>query len=257
MATDARVWIAALRNSHDRLAALAGPLTPEQLRGQSYCTDWSIAQVLSHLGSGAEISTLMLDSALAGTPLDREAFAPIWDTWNSKSPEAQAADAVTSDEECVRRLEELTDDDLGSIHFEFFGQELNAAGLIGLRLSEHALHTWDVAVSLDPAAVVAPDAVALLSGNLGRVLGFAGKPAGDSFRVRVGTTDPDGDYLLEVADSVTLSSWAPGVDTDGQVRVPAEALLRLVYGRLDDEHAPEVCADGIDVDRLRAVFPGF
>src|ERR1035438_8437439 len=118
MATDARVWIAALRNSHDRLAALAGPLTPEQLRGQSYCTDWSIAQVLSHLGSGAEISTLMLESALAGTPLDREAFAPIWETWNSKSPEAQAADALTSDEEYVRRLEGLTDDELGSIRSE-------------------------------------------------------------------------------------------------------------------------------------------
>jgi uncharacterized protein (TIGR03083 family) len=257
MATDAHAWIAALRNSHDRLAALAGPLAPEQLRGQSYCTDWSIAQVLSHLGSGAEISSLMLTSALAGTQLDREAFAPIWDTWNSKSPEDQAADAVTSDDAYVRRLEELTDDELSSIHVGFFGMELDAAGLVGLRLGEHALHTWDVAVSLDPAAVVAPDAVALLSGNLGRVLGFAGKPAGDSFRVRVGTTDPDGDYLLEVADSVTLSDWAPGVDTDGQVRAPAEALLRLVYGRLDDEHAPGLFADGVEFDRLRAVFPGF
>jgi hypothetical protein len=199
----------------------------------------------------------VLTSALDGTELDQEAFAPIWETWNNKSPEDQAADALTSDEAYVRRLEKLTDDELDRIHFDFFGMELNAAGVIGLRLSEHALHTWDVAVSLDPAAVVAPDAVALLSGNLSRVLGFAGKPAGDSFRVRIGTTDPDGDYLLEVADSVTLSDWAPGVDTDGQVRAPAEALLRLVYGRLDDEHTPERSADGIEFDRLRAVFPGF
>jgi uncharacterized protein (TIGR03083 family) len=257
MATDARPWIAALRNSHDRLAGLAGPLTPEQLRAQSYCTDWSIAQVLSHVGSGAEISSLMLTSALDGTPLDREAFAPIWDTWNSKSPEDQAKDALTSDEEHVHRLEELTDDELDRIHFEFFGMKLDAAGVVGLRLSEHALHTWDVAVSLDPAAVVAADAVALLSGNLGRVLGFAGKPAGDSFRVRVGTTDPDGDFLLDVAESVTMSDWAPGADTEGAIRVPAEVLLRLVYGRLDADHTPEVVTDGIELDRLRAVFPGF
>jgi uncharacterized protein (TIGR03083 family) len=257
MAADARTWIAVLRNSHDRLAGLAGPLTAGQLRSQSYCADWSIAQVLSHVGSGAEIGTVMLASALAGAPLDREAFPPIWDTWNNRSPEAQAADAITWDEEHVSRLEQLTDAELDGITFDFFGMQLDAAGLVGLRLAEHAVHTWDVAVSLDPAAVVAPDAVALLIGTLQRVLRFAGKPAGDSFRVRLGTTDPDGDYLLDVADSVSLSDWAPGADTDGQVRVPAEALLRLVYGRLDDEHAPEVTADGIDFDRLRAVFPGF
>jgi hypothetical protein len=34
-------------------------------------------------------------------------------------------------------------------------------------------------------------------------------------------------------------------------------LLRLVYGRLDADHTPEVITDGIDLDRLRAVFPGF
>jgi hypothetical protein len=70
--------------------------------------------------------------------------------------------------------------------------------------------------------------------------------------------DPDGDYLLEVADSVTMSDWAPGMDADGAIRMPTEALLRLVYGRLDAGHTPAgVSADGIDTGRLRAVFPGF
>jgi uncharacterized protein (TIGR03083 family) len=257
MTADARTWIAALRNSHDRLAALAGPLAAEQLGAQSYCTEWSIAQVLSHIGSGAEIGILMLDSALGGTPMDREAFPAIWDTWNNRSPEAQAADSLAWDEKYVRQVEQLTDAELDSIHFDFFGMELDAAGLIGLRLAEHAMHTWDVAVSVDPAAVVASDAAALLTGTLPRFLGFAGKPSGDAFRVRVITTDPEGDYVLAVADTVTISDWTPGTDTEGGIRIPAEALLRLVYGRLDAEHTPELSADGIDLDRLRAVFPGF
>jgi uncharacterized protein (TIGR03083 family) len=256
MNPDARAWIAALRNSHDRLASLVGPLTAGQLRAQSFCTDWSIARVLSHIGSGAEIGTLMLASALDGTPLDREAFPAIWDTWNNRSPEDQAADGLTWDEEQVHRLEQLTDAELDGIHFDFFGMELDAAGLIGLRLSEHAMHTWDVAVTLDPAAVVAPDAAALLIGNVSRFLGFAGKPSGDAFRVRVLTTDPDGDYVLAVADTVTLSDWAPGTDVEGSVRMPAESLLRLIYGRLDAEHTSDVSPDGIDLNRLRAVFPG-
>ncbi len=40
--------------------------------------------------------------------------------------------------------------------------------------------------------------------------------------------------------------------------MPAEALLRLSYGRLDPEHTPaDVAADPADLDRLRKVFPGF
>jgi hypothetical protein len=35
-------------------------------------------------------------------------------------------------------------------------------------------------------------------------------------------------------------------------------LLRLVYGRLDPDHSTpvEIDGDGIDIDRLRQVFPG-
>ena len=66
MPTDPRALIGVLRNSHERLAGLVRPLTPEQLRAQSYDTDWTIAQVLSHLGSGAEIATLSLAAALGG-----------------------------------------------------------------------------------------------------------------------------------------------------------------------------------------------
>ena len=86
---------------------------------------------------------------------------------------------------------------------------------------------------------------------------FIAKPAGDFFRVRLRTTGPDGDYLLDVGESVTLSEWAGAARRDGEIRLPAEALLRLFYGRLDPEHTPEYTAEGIDLDRLRAVFPGF
>ena len=72
MEQDPRVWIATLRSSHERLAALVEPLSPEQLRAQSYDDDWSVAQVLSHLGSGAEISLMSLPAALGqAEPLDR------------------------------------------------------------------------------------------------------------------------------------------------------------------------------------------
>jgi hypothetical protein len=46
-------WISALRHSHDRLRASVEPLGPDQLAQRSYPSEWTIAQVLSHLGSQA------------------------------------------------------------------------------------------------------------------------------------------------------------------------------------------------------------
>jgi hypothetical protein len=39
--------------------------------------------------------------------------------------------------------------------------------------------------------------------------------------------------------------------------LPAEALIRLVYGRLDAAHTPpSVRVENIDLDALRRAFPG-
>jgi uncharacterized protein (TIGR03083 family) len=259
MEQDPRAWIATLRNSHERLASLVKPLSPEQLRGPSYDTEWNVAQVLSHLGSGAEISLMMLPGALGqAEPVDQAAFKPVWDVWNAKSPDDQAADALVSDEQHVQALERLSDDDLASISVQFFGMNLDSAGLIRLRLGEHAMHTWDVAVSTDPAATVSPDAVALLIDNVPQFLApRLGRAPDVPFKIRIRTTGPDRDYLLVGADPVSMTDW-PGNGADSEVSMPSEALLRLAYGRLDPEHTPaEVVADPADLDRLRRMFPGF
>jgi uncharacterized protein (TIGR03083 family) len=260
MERDARVWIATLRNSHERLASLVTPLTPEQLREQSYCRDWSVAQVLSHIGSGAEIALMSLPGALGqAEPADRAAFQPVWDTWNAKSPDDQAADALAWDEKHVQALEKLSDDELAGISMPFIGgMVLDAPGLVGLRLGEHALHSWDVAVTGDPAATVSPDAVDLLIDNVpGFLAPRLGRVPDVAFRARIRTAGPDRDYLLTAADPVSMTDWAGG-EADTEMSMPAEALLRLAYGRLDPAHTPAgVVADPGYLDRLRAMFPGF
>jgi uncharacterized protein (TIGR03083 family) len=274
MESDAGVWIATLRSSHDRLAKLVGAMTPEQVRAQSYCRDWTIAQVLSHLGSGAEIAVMMLPGALGqAEPAGRDSFQPVWDRWNAKGPDDQAADALVVDEEYVRMLERLTDAELAAIKFSFFGMDLDAVGLIRLRLGEHAVHSWDVAVTGDPAAVVLPAAVSLLIDNVPQFLApRLGKPQEQPLRARIRTSDPDRDYLLTAGEAVSMSDLAgqdsvgtgagagAGTEADGtaEFSMPAEALLRLAYGRLDPGHTPaSVTGSPADLDRLRAVFPGF
>src|SRR3954454_14020019 len=80
MTTDASTWIAALRGSHERLRDLVEPLTPEEVAGRAYPSEWSIAQVLSHLGSGAEIFVEIVGAARAGQPVPGiDVMRPIWD----------------------------------------------------------------------------------------------------------------------------------------------------------------------------------
>lgn len=262
MESNPRVWIDTLHQSHDRLAGLVGPRTPEQLREQSYDTEWSVAQVLSHLGSGAEIALMMMPGALGeADPVSREAFVPVWDTWNAKSPDDQAADALASDARHISALEGLSDEQLSQMKMDFIGMQLDAVGIIRLRLGEHALHTWDVAVQDDPDATVSAAAAALLIDNVPQFLApRLGKALSEPLSVRITTTGPDRDYLLTSEESVTMTDWpgeGSGADV-AQVILPAEALLRLSYGRLDPAHTPAaVSADPEILDKLRAIFPGF
>jgi len=264
VASDPRTWIASLRQSHDRLDKLVRSLTPEQIRAQSFDTEWSIAQVLSHLGSGAEISLLTLPGALGeAEPVGREAFPAVWELWNAKNPDEQVADGLASDEKHVQTLEALTDGQLASIDMDFFGMmRLDAVGVVRMRLSEHAMHTWDVEVVGDPDATLQHGAVDLLiDGTPQFIVRRAGTPLTEPFSVRITTTDPARDYLLTAEESVAIIDWpgenGPAGDVP-HVTMPAEALLRLFYGRLDPDHTPaSVSGDADTLTKLRAMFPGF
>ena len=219
METSPEPWIEALRHSHDRLQDLAGPLTPDQLEQGSCCSEWTLAQVLSHLGSQAEIFGLFLQAGLTGQPAPgREEFGPIWDMWNAKSPQAQAADALAADEVTVERFESLDADERARLRLNAFGTELDLAGVSRMRLGEHALHTWDVAAALDPSATVAPDAVALLIDTIGPLAARSGKPDGKHRRLHVATTDPERHFVLETSRRGQLDR---GRRRAGSARSPA------------------------------------
>lgn len=256
METDPHPWIVALRHSQDRLSSLVQPLTPDQLVGPSYHA-WTIAEVLGHMGSQAEIFMGWVTNALEGTePTGREAMQPIWEAWDARNPDEKAADSLSVNERLVQRFEGLSEDELARMHLNLFGMELDPAGLPRLRLAEHALHTWDIAVALDPTAQVAPDAAVLLIDTLGFLAGRVGKPQGKEFRLHVRTEEPDREFLLQVDDAVTLTGWDGGT-ADGDLRIPAEAFVRLVYGRLDPDHEPAIQLTGpVSVDDLRHIFPG-
>jgi len=247
-----------LRASHDRLTSLVEALGPDQVAAPSLAAGWSIAQVLSHLGSQAEIFGAILDAGLdQREPPAPDTFPSIWDAWNARTPTDQVAASVAANGAFVARVEALSDAQLDGIHISMFGMEIDAVTFLQMRLSEHAVHTWDVAAALDPGARVSADAVDLLVDTLPRLAARVGEPQVDGIRLRIVSSGPARDLVLVVHDEVRIDQW-DGAPADGVLRLPAEALVRLVYGRLDDRHVPsmELDAGGLTLDRLRSVFPG-
>jgi uncharacterized protein (TIGR03083 family) len=239
--------VAVVRASHERLRGLLGGLDESGLRGRSYDDDWSIADVASHLGSQAEIFDSWLTAGLsAGTATDLDP-QPIWDRWNAKSPADQAADYVTATDALLDRLSALPAD--AGFALDFYGSQLDLPGFVLMRVNEQALHTWDIAVALDPAATVLPDAVAALVDTAAPdIAGRSGTATPGAAPVVVATTDPARTYRVTLDPSVALTQ----VDDEPDLTLPAETFLRLVAGRLDEtpnEPAP--------LTRLRDTFPGF
>jgi uncharacterized protein (TIGR03083 family) len=84
--------LAVLRRCHDELAARVRGLAEADLTRRSYCADWSVAQVLSHLGSGAEIALALLQAARTGAaPPGPDDFRAVWARWDVCPPGQQAA----------------------------------------------------------------------------------------------------------------------------------------------------------------------
>ena len=249
-----RAHVDALRTSVERLRNLASSMDERELTAGAYPTEWTVAQVLSHLGSGAVITQRRLEDALAGedTPDD---FAPgVWDTWNAKGPVAQRDDALAADVALLARIEAVPPEERNTFAFAMGPMTLDFAQFVGMRLNEHAFHTWDIEVVADPAATIPVPVAALVADNLELVARFTGRPTGDTTTITVATTDPERRFTVELTPGgVALTPGAAAESPD--VELPAEAFARLVYGRLDVEHTP-ASERGRALDILRRLFPG-
>ncbi|GAA1751350.1 maleylpyruvate isomerase family mycothiol-dependent enzyme [Luedemannella helvata] len=263
MANAADHVIAALRSGHDDLSAYVLKLDERDLTGPSGASEWTVAQVLSHLGSGAEIALATLERALAGGAPAPDGFnESVWDRWNAMTPVAHRDGFVEANERLVERYESLdarTREEL-RIDLGFLPAPVSVADAGRMRLMEFTLHTWDVKVGADPTVTLAPAAVPLLLGSFGPLLAWIAKPAtlgGRTAALAVDLTDPERSYGLQLGDPVAIGERPD--QPDGVLRAPAEAWLRLLAGRLAPARTPAAVEvrGPLTLDDLRQVFPGY
>lgn len=249
--------ITALRAEHDKLAGLVATLTDDQLALTSGAAEWTVAQVLSHLGSGAEISRAPVARA-AGETVVAEENKAIWARWDASAPRAQAEGFVAHNGRLLDMVEALTPEQRSSLIVDlgFLPEPVPLVTALGMRLNEVANHSWDVRVTFDPQAGVDADSAAVLvdhlAGTVGFLLNWIAKPAELSAPVSVAV--PGAGLVIDDAATVVDHLESPSATFDG----PQEAFVRLVSGRLKAPYDKNVTVEGsVTLDDLRRVFPGF
>jgi len=249
--------ITALRSEHDTLAELVRTLTDDQLAAPSGAAEWTVAQALSHLGSGAEIGRAPLARA-AGETVPAEDNPTIWARWDSSAPRAQAEGFLEHNARWLETVEALTPEQRSSLTVDlgFLPEPVPLVTALGMRLSEVANHSWDVRVAFDESAGVNAGSAAvlvdLLTGPVGFMLSFLAKPAELTDPVSVAV--PGAGLVIDDAVTVVDHLEAPSATFTG----PAEAFVRLVSGRLKAPYDKDVTVEGsVTLDDLRRVFPGF
>ncbi|MET0423234.1 MAG: maleylpyruvate isomerase family mycothiol-dependent enzyme, partial [Actinoplanes sp.] len=237
-------------------------LSAEQLTGPSGASEWTVADVLSHLGSGAEIGLAGFRAALGEAEAPGPDFNPsVWDRWNALSPQAQADAWEPSDAAFVAALEAVPverHDDI-KVDLGFLPAPLPLASFAAMRLSEVVQHGWDVRAGLDPAAGLDGPAAELLaehfSGGISFLLGFVGKLDGidEPTVVEIAGTP----YRIVLDDQIRLTTEE--LPATATFSGPLESAVRLLGGRLTPAFTPAGVAvtGNITLDQLRAAFPGF
>jgi uncharacterized protein (TIGR03083 family) len=244
----------ALELSVNHLSSVIEGMSESQYVASAYPTEWTVADAMSHIGSAAIIFKRGVDDSLEGRETPPQFNESVWDVWNAKTPHAQVTDALDADQALLTRLLALTPEErerytlnLGPMTFDF-------DRAVRLRLGEHVLHTWDIEEALDQNATLQPEAMPFLIDNLDLLVRFTTKATENEHTLHIRTTEPHREFALtQSADGVTLEE-VNGVE-QFDLELPAEAFVRLAYGRLDEEHTP-AGIDASHLDELRRVFPG-
>ncbi|MBX5490261.1 MAG: maleylpyruvate isomerase family mycothiol-dependent enzyme [Chloroflexi bacterium] len=213
----------------------------------SACSEWTVGDVACHMAESNDRFLQIVSAALDGQPVPE--FSPQQRAERQAAVKARGRDAVLAQlvervNAVFDRLENATPEGLARTVTVPAGT-LSMAQVASQRLSEVALHSWDIRSAADPRAGLAPATVPLLlDGVLGSVGRLAGRrvPADRALTYYLDLSgEAGGPVTLTLADGQATARRGAPAHADVTLHLPAEAAIRLFWGRLGLERA---LADG-------------
>jgi uncharacterized protein (TIGR03083 family) len=255
------------RATRTEAATLAGELRQggdQAWNAPSACSGWVARDVVVHLVMGARMFGGATRGALEGTPMP--------------PPDPARREALAAELRDRPREELLGELEGGASEFGEYMDALDAAALArpvqlpfatlpvwqvaAARLSELALHHWDVRAPHAPDARISPEAVPILSRM---VIGAIPILAAGEKRDGVWQLDVEGEgegpVVLRVANGQLSVERTAASSPDARLTLDGDALVRLLWGRLDLAQAIDGGRVRVEGDReralaLKAMFPG-
>lgn len=236
----------------------------------SYCANWKNYQVISHLGSGAELFQKSLETALDGkeavTPEGRQA---VWGHFDSLAPEAVYPEFRDRMDKLMAYLEALPDSKHNEIIPTFAGNLPLPRALL-TRLNEVALHVWDIQVKHNPKLTLNDESAALLLPMVVDRLPNRAKREGlDELHGSPVSFDLSGaaSRQFTLSPGAEQASVEDGLASNAlfTVKMSAEAFERMVAGRQPIQDAvtsgqAQVSANPANMGAypsLNKIFPGY
>jgi uncharacterized protein (TIGR03083 family) len=268
--------VAAMRREYEMLNRHLAALRPQHWAEPGACGSWSVQDVVRHLGEEAETRLILLKYKLdeAGTERPtRERYQVIWDYFASLTPEPLYAAFRDRNETYLAYVEALPiEKQQQRVRFSP-GEAPPQLGEVPLgeylqsRLSELALHSWDIRVVLEPTARLLPDTTRTLLASILDLVDFElpadvrARLAGTTYAfVLSGAVEREVILVVET-DRVALADRAVSGAT-ATLQLPAEAFIRLLLGRLPLPAAAAAGEVAVEGDRnaamdLNALYRGF
>ena len=210
----------ALRKSSEHLREIVERLDAWQLDQPAYPAQWNIAEVLSHLASARSLPatpTVLAHRHRHARPKFRSRSGT---NGMRRPPSPGQRSGSAADRKFTNSLASVTDDDRRRFSFEMGPIKEDFAGFTALRLNEHAVHTWDIEVALDPTATLLADATDFVIDRLQLIVGFTGKASGER-RLSIRTDGPRRDFT--VSSVRTRTARTDGAKPGTRSRTPSRS----------------------------------
>jgi uncharacterized protein (TIGR03083 family) len=248
-----------VREQVDSLTRTLRGLDDSGWNAQSACTEWTVKEVASHLTESADRFMMIVQARLADEP------APEFTVQlrNERRAVVKAGSGAEIADQLDKRIDTLLSTVEGATDEQLARTVPVGAGEIPLavlpltRLREVTLHSWDIRWAHDKKAMLNPTAVPLLledtietGARLAKKDALAGRDA--TYRL-----DFDGEHggpvTVELRDGAAQIRRGAPERADVTMRLPPEAFIRLIWGRLDMEQALAAGTVKVDGDRSAAL----
>lgn len=229
----------------DRLLTYLENLPEEDWKTPSACEGWTVRQVVNHLGTGVAFFKPMIASVIEGKeipPFSPEARQATADKFEAYSNQEIIKELGTENQAMAGYFAKATAEQLNTL-IPLFGGQMPLVFLSGLRLTEAAIHSWDIYSAENPDATLDAASAKLLLPNIFRMM--------PRFMRQTEIAELNAKYRFNLSDShfspvvvefvageatprITTGAEAEGAAAGALVvNMTEEQFLRLVWGRLD------------------------